>query len=527
MAPALWYFEASSEASCLLPFAHSIPGILPGIRTREQSMRSIMTLCVAVIALAAPTATAQVLNPANGHVYIATSPSLNILVARAEAAALGGYLVSINDAAENTFVATNFPGTHWIGLSDQVTEGVYQWDSGEPVTYTNWCPNEPMGPVNHDFVEINGQCPGGWNDINATGVLVPGIVEIPFTTPLYQSNSAEASMDVDGITTNGYSVASATKCTGAATNVNFNSILTGVGWDMGYQFNALVPAVVGGGFVTPGAGQVVNLVISQPIQFLNGVNAPNLASTSFNPFTLPISLTTPLTASGQALIANPGSADGFTLTQGCQLDVLMGTPTTQILPLNDDSALNVSVGPPLCGFGGISFYGAVYTDFWVCSNGFVSFGQMSTDFSATVAEFVSEMPRVAGMWTDLEPNAAGTIQVVPNTNNITVQYMGVQSWGAMGVLNSFDIVFDDTGGLTIDNYMPAMAHAQASLTGISNGAAGTPGAAVSFSSVVGAGPQITGVSTNAVYEFNPAGAVAAGWTSLNFAMSDSSVYSVN
>jgi len=491
-------------------------------------MRLITTLCVAVIIAVAPTAAAQtpVLNPANNHIYLETAPGLNILVARAQAAAVGGYLVTINDAAENAFVAANFPGTHWIGLSDFTTEGVYEWDNGEPVTYTNWCMSEPMGPTNHDFVEINGVCPGGWNDINATGVAVSGIIEIPSVIPLYQTNSGSASMDVDGILSGGYSAAIATKCTGATSNVNFGGGLVGNGWDMGYQFTALVPGTVGAGFTTPG-GQVVNLVLTQPMTFLNGGVAPDLFTTSFSAFTLPIAMAMPLTASGQTLVANVGNPDGFSLTQGCQINILAGTPTTQVLSLGDDASALVAVGPPLCGFGGVSLLGTVYTDFFVNSNGFVSFTVGSGDFTATVAEFAAQMPRACGMWTDLSPNISGTIQVVPNANDISVEFMNVPEFGASGNTSSFDIVFDDTGGLSINNYAPSPSHGTSTLVGIGNGAGGVTGTPISFATLAGAGLQVTGSPQDAVFEFAAGGAVPVGWTTVNWPASDGSIYSIN
>ncbi len=498
-------------------------------------MRFVFPLLLVALMVAVPVASGQIVNPANGHTYLlAGSATQNVLVAKFNANALGGYLVAINDPAEDAFIQANFPGSYWIGLSDSASEGTFVWDSGEPLTYTNWCPAEPSATApNHDFVFMDAVCPGQWNDMSATpiwggtGFLGPGLVEIPSVTPHYQGNSMEASMDINGATTGGFTPAVVTQCTGFPASVNFSGTLAGNPWDMGYYFAPLVAGVIGSGTVTAG-GQVVNLDLTQPLTFLNGATAPNLSTSSFAPFALVFVPPAALTVSGQALVVNPAHADNFTVTQGNQLDVVAGSPTTQVLTLGDDDSVAVATGPPLCGFGGIVFYGTVYDGFYVCSNGYVSFNSGSTDFTPTALEFTTQMPRVAGLWSDLSPNAGGTIQVVPNPNDITIQFINVPEFGTIPPnLNSFDIIFDDAGGTSIANYTPSPAHLTGSLTGISNGSAGTPGAAISFSTLAGTGLQVGALTTDAVYEYNAGGAVPAGWTTAYFPQSDSSIYSVN
>ena len=94
------------------------------------------------------------------------------LDAEAEALSLGGHLVTIDDAAENQFVfdtfssvAVDFAAANalpdqnnislWIGLSDHISEGTFQWSSGSSSTYTNWSPGQPQGVRDdEDFVGL-------------------------------------------------------------------------------------------------------------------------------------------------------------------------------------------------------------------------------------------------------------------------------------------------------------------------------------------------------------------------------------
>jgi len=135
----------------------------------------IRILCLAA---AAPlTGHSQVLNPANNHLYYLLAPG-TWTSSQAQAVALGGNLVTINDAAENNWVYATFGGMNkplWIGLTDQASEGNFSWISGEPVTYTNWSPGEPNDNQGEDYayiVEANpvlNLIPGKWNDYPDAG----------------------------------------------------------------------------------------------------------------------------------------------------------------------------------------------------------------------------------------------------------------------------------------------------------------------------------------------------------------------
>jgi hypothetical protein len=134
-----------------------------------------------------------ILNPDNGHLYRLTSGPLSIDDARAEADALCGYLVSIADQNENEFVRDNFSGPQqaltycWIGLSDEINEGEWRWDSDEPFIPTNaqWIGGEPNGGAADNHVEMNTNPQGmpaanwgRWNDVGPNTIDKWGIIEM-------------------------------------------------------------------------------------------------------------------------------------------------------------------------------------------------------------------------------------------------------------------------------------------------------------------------------------------------------------
>ena len=86
--------------------------------------------------------TVWIVNPANGHAY-KRIPCESRDAAVAQATQEKAHLVTINDAAEQTWLAAVFGHEfYWIGLSDAEKEGQWQWDNGEPVTYENWLPDD-------------------------------------------------------------------------------------------------------------------------------------------------------------------------------------------------------------------------------------------------------------------------------------------------------------------------------------------------------------------------------------------------
>ncbi|MXV76959.1 hypothetical protein F4001_01275, partial [Candidatus Poribacteria bacterium] len=81
-----------------------------------------------------------IMNPSNGHVYkwIHCKTRED---ARKQAAEVDAYLVTITSEAEQIWIESAFGNAPYsIGLTDKKKEGKWEWDNGEPVTYTNWKP---------------------------------------------------------------------------------------------------------------------------------------------------------------------------------------------------------------------------------------------------------------------------------------------------------------------------------------------------------------------------------------------------
>ena len=141
----------------------------------------------------------------NGHEYLIVTGG-TWAQARAQAQALGGDLVVINDQAENDFVNNLVSGSAWIGLTDNESAGGSEsgdtsglpypaagntpsdeagtqrgegWVNvdGTPLLYQNWRGGEPNDVGGEDFAEIVDD--GGWNDLpDSPNFLRVGVVEI-------------------------------------------------------------------------------------------------------------------------------------------------------------------------------------------------------------------------------------------------------------------------------------------------------------------------------------------------------------
>ena len=139
----------------------------------------------------------------NNHTYALTSSTMTWPVAAAAAAALGGYLTTLNTKAENTWLYNKFGkfgGTSrdlWIGSKDNVTEGTWYWYNGTtsgdggvsdnissgakwPDGTDKWHTNEPndWGSSGEDCGTIRGSLNiATWNDFHCTNNSLYGVIE--------------------------------------------------------------------------------------------------------------------------------------------------------------------------------------------------------------------------------------------------------------------------------------------------------------------------------------------------------------
>lgn len=123
---------------------------------------------------------AKLVNPDNGHLYQYFSTGLTWAEAKNACATAGGHLVTLTSAAENTWVWNNLGAIDrtkntWLGGTDEVTENVWQWVSGEPFEYANWAPGQPDDWNGADYLIYNpwyfSNYPSKWDDENGSAVL--------------------------------------------------------------------------------------------------------------------------------------------------------------------------------------------------------------------------------------------------------------------------------------------------------------------------------------------------------------------
>lgn len=295
----------------------------------------------------------------------------------------------------------------------------------------------------------------------------------------YEVNKAGASLNVDGLTTDGTFAASAPYFIGSGATLNFSTSSVGLTFDIAYNNAALVAPG------TPLAGQSVNLDIAQGFTFLSG--GPGFTAfgggLGANGFAVSLAITAPAAPTDlslQAYAIDPTAPGGLALSQGSHMSVtnsIVATPS-----LSDDSFSQQTLGQPF------TYYGVTYNDVFIGSNGFLTFGAGSTDFSESVAEFLSMQPRIAGLWDDLNPSLGGTVTYVSDagTGATTVTFTGISEFGTTNS-NDFVMAFD-AGQVVLTHGLVASLD---SIVGLSPGGGLALGQPFDISANIGVGFAVT------------------------------------
>jgi cell division protein FtsB len=90
--------------------------------------------------------------------------------AKTDAESRGGHLATITSQEEWEAVRNEvgtLPSTYWLGGTDEKSEGVWEWITGEAWKFTKWAANEPNNLGDEDFLQTWGPSLDGnraWND---------------------------------------------------------------------------------------------------------------------------------------------------------------------------------------------------------------------------------------------------------------------------------------------------------------------------------------------------------------------------
>jgi hypothetical protein len=225
---------------------------------------------------------------------------------------------------------------------------------------------------------------------------------------------------------------------------------------------------------------------------------------------MPFEVSAAATSTFQGFILDPSAPLGFSLSQAVEHDApSVPAPTSIPGPTTGVMTINVTEQPNCWTTAGVPFYGTLFSEINVSSDGTIQFGGTDTDTTPSVSDSLLDDGRV-GFWTNLDPTEGGTVTVSsPATDVIIVDYAGVW-YDAGGPPNTFSIEFDcATGAITITGLQgigvnPGVATTDDQWIGISPGisvaplTATDPGAAIF---TVG-GSATALADGDALYEFN-------------------------
>ncbi len=114
----------------------------------------------------------------------------------------------------------------------------------------------------------------------------------------------------------------------------------------------------------------------------------------------------------------------------------------------------------------ILFYGNWYDRFYIGSNGYITFGEGDTEYETSMEHHFS-IPRIAGLFTDLNPSSEQNISYKQLDDRIVVTYRDVPLYGDKTAKNSFQIELYLVNGKMCIAWLDT--DATASIAGLSEG----------------------------------------------------------
>lgn len=134
------------------------------------------------------------------------------------------------------------------------------------------------------------------------------------------------------------------------------------------------------------------------------------------------------------------------------------------ISLGDDASSAISI--PFS----FEFYGQTWTSVYVGSNGYLTFGVSDTTYNESLGAHFS-LPRISGLFDDLNPTAGGTVSYRDLGSRLAVTWLGVAEYGTSNS-NTFQIILDSNGEITI---AWLGIEVQDAITGLSPGTGTDPG----------------------------------------------------
>ncbi len=128
---------------------------------------------------------------------------------------------------------------------------------------------------------------------------------------------------------------------------------------------------------------------------------------------------------GLSLMFVPGNPTDF--YTGCVVGEITSLPTDPAggttVSLGDDASTEVSI----TGGNTVSLYGVSYSSFYICSNGYITFGTSDTTYSETLEDHFS-LPRIAGIFDDFNPSSGGTVSYEQLADRMVVTWDGIPEY---------------------------------------------------------------------------------------------------